>query len=199
MCGTDARQSRNTVVRLVSMTLFHSSRVNSVMVLRTLMPALLMRICTPPYAAVTSRSTRATWSSQVTSATNTLASPPAACASFATAFNCSWLRETRANLAPAPASASAMALPRPLLAPVIRATLPWSFFSIVMYPSHSDSVGRVDNPVSDRLRSVDIRERQPAGLTRRLNREVPHAAHPLSQRLPNRHVLHLRELDRSRG
>ena len=48
MSGTKARHIRNTLVRFVSMTLFHSSSVNSVIALRTLMPALLMRICTPP-------------------------------------------------------------------------------------------------------------------------------------------------------
>ena len=44
MCGTNDRHIRNTDVRFVPSTKFHSSRVKSVMLFRTLTPALLMRI-----------------------------------------------------------------------------------------------------------------------------------------------------------
>src|SRR5437763_389182 len=126
----------------------------------------------------------------------TLASLPI---SFATSRSWSPFRETSASFAPAPASARAIAFPSPLLAPVIRATLPLSFFSVIHVTFDSDSMGRVDDPVGDRLWAVDIRKGQPAALARCLNREIADAAHPLRHRLPHSHVLDFRELNRARG
>ncbi len=43
--GTKARQSRKTLVTFVVITPFHSASMKSVMALRRLMPALLIRMC----------------------------------------------------------------------------------------------------------------------------------------------------------
>src|SRR5579863_8183899 len=99
---------------------------------------------------------------------------------MATSFNWSRLRDASASLAPDPASASAMAFPRPLLAPVINATLPLSFFSLIHYSSHSDSVRCVDDVLLHRLRRINARKRQAARLPSRLDRKAAHASHPLT-------------------
>src|SRR5262249_916637 len=143
----------------------------------------------------------ATCSSLVTSATNTLAWPPRACDSSATAFNCFSLRDTNASVAPLSARAKAIALPRPLLAPVMTATLPFRLFRLswlIHHSSPADLVGLVDDPVGHRLRPVDVREGQPAGFPGCLNREIADTCHPLEQGLPHRDVLHLRKLNRAR-
>ena len=67
MCGTNAREQRNALVRFVSITQCHSSSVNSVTGLRRFTPALLIRICTLPADSATRPSSRATSSSFVTS------------------------------------------------------------------------------------------------------------------------------------
>ena len=128
MCGMNERHIRNAAVTLVSITRRHSSSVNSVTGLRTLMPALLIRIFTLPNAATQlAASTRADLIFAGDVGWKAAASPPSAAISPATASSSAASRETRATRAPSAASASAMALPSPLLAPVITAMRPASF------------------------------------------------------------------------
>ncbi len=109
MCGMKARHIRNAPVRFVLRTLFHSSSVKSVTFLRTLMPALLIRMSTRAEAFYH----RFFEGSHIVSR---------------------WRRRTRRRRArlgcairrrlarPALASARAISRPSPRLAPVITAT-----------------------------------------------------------------------------
>src|SRR6267143_3822094 len=127
MCGTNARHIRKTLVRLVSCTCRHSVRVKSAMGLRMFMPALLMRICTFPNRRVAAASTRRTCSSSVMSAGQIAASPPSERTSLAVFWSCDPSRETNKSRAPSAPNARAIALPNPLLAPVMIVTLPVRF------------------------------------------------------------------------
>src|SRR5882757_1500985 len=124
MPGTKALQARKVLTRLESTTLDHSLRVNSVTLLRILMPALLIRICGLGNLALTFSASLATSLSLVTSAVKLSTTPPLALSPSATLFSLSWLRPTRAILAPAPDSVWAMASPKPPLPPTITAVLP---------------------------------------------------------------------------
>ena len=59
--------------------------------------------------------------------------PPRFSTACFTSFNCSVRRETSAMLAPAAPSAKAIALPIPLLAPVMTATLPLRLYSLIAF------------------------------------------------------------------
>src|ERR1700731_2993579 len=131
MCGTKLRHIRKTLVKLVSRTRCHSSRENSINCFRRFIPALLIKMWTPSKALRTSRSSWQTFSTYETSAGKDSALPPTASTSSFTAFSCSRSRETSARFAPAEPSARAMALPRPLLAPVMTATLPCRSYSFI--------------------------------------------------------------------
>src|SRR5579863_1442130 len=125
MPGTNARHMRNVEIRLVSSTLRNSSSVKSTRFLRTLIPALLIKICALPNLAFTASATAPTWSSLVTSATKMSAVAPLAAISSRTCSSRARSRATSAICAPAPASAFAIASPRPRLPPVITAVRPF--------------------------------------------------------------------------
>ena len=78
-----------------------------------------------PNVATTLSVPALTAASSVTSIATPIALPPAAVISAATLSAASWLMSAMATLAPCFAYNSAIALPRPLAAPVIRATLPF--------------------------------------------------------------------------
>src|SRR5450432_3657443 len=133
MPGTKALQARKVVTRLESTTLWNSASVKSVMLLRILIPAELIRICGFLNLAFTSLARRATSLSLVMSAVKLSTVPPLALRSPATLFSLSLLRPTSAILAPAPDKVCAMASPRPPEPPTITAVLPLR--SIFMEPS----------------------------------------------------------------
>ena len=122
MPGTKVRDIENGPVRLTSRISCHSSRDISSIGLRLLMPALLIRMSQTPKASLTIWSTSAAAVSSVTSAMMYSAVPPRARIPWTTSESNSSFRATKATFAPAPARASAISRPRPLLAPVTTAT-----------------------------------------------------------------------------
>ena len=130
MWGTKLRHIRKTLVKLVSRTRRHSSREFD-----QLFPEIHPGIVDQDVDAIES------FEDIVFELANLLLvrdvrlkgfcrSAAASTSSF-TAFSCSRSRETSARFAPADPSARAMALPRPLLAPVMTATLPWRSYSFI--------------------------------------------------------------------
>src|SRR5450631_321593 len=124
--GYTACEHRNALVRLVLITLSHSSRSSACGGLRILMPALLTRMSMRP----SSRLTRSTMSATAAS-------------DFAS------LRPTTAISAPASASPRAMPRPMPPLPPVTIATLPPRSNSFDVIVIIQDAVR--DRPESARL------------------------------------------------
>src|SRR5215831_10576266 len=57
----------------------------------------------------------------------------------------------------------------------------------------------VENRIGERLRVIDIGNRQAAGLARRFDRQIADAEHALQDVLFDLHILHLRQLNRARG
>jgi hypothetical protein len=127
MWGTKARQTKKGAVRFVSITLLHSPGVNSVRGFRMLIPALLMRMFTSPKRSITDFLSTSTSSSFDTSAVKAPDVAPKVFASFETSSRPLTCLDTRARFAPASPKARAIDLPKPLLAPVTRATLPFNF------------------------------------------------------------------------
>src|SRR5437763_6971761 len=93
------------------------------------MPALLIRMSTPPYAATVAATPALTCCSFVTSIATPRASPPADLISAAAPSAASRFRSAMTTFAPSRAYRCAMALPMPLTAPVTIATFPSSFMA----------------------------------------------------------------------
>src|ERR1017187_3677411 len=123
MCAPAARESRNTAVRLISITASQSSSECSTAGARRMMPALFTRISTAPIAATASSITRSACARELRSAARQCVRTPAFspmrfAVSSGAAISC------RTTSAPAWAKPSAIAAPNPRLEPVTRATLP---------------------------------------------------------------------------
>src|ERR1700733_8977487 len=124
MAGWTVCEHRNALVRLVLITLSHSSSESACGALRILMPALLTRISIRPSSLPTRPTIAVTADGSVTSATTDIALTPSLARSAAAAIDFASLRPTIAILAPASASPRAMPRPMPPLPPVTSATLP---------------------------------------------------------------------------
>ncbi len=117
-------ESWKTLVRLTCRTCCQSSRETSSAAARAMVPALLMRMSTRPSLSSTCEKSDSAPEVEERSAWQATAWPPAevmAAAVSAAGRRLPWT----ATVAPAWARAVAMAAPRPLAAPVTRATL-WS-------------------------------------------------------------------------
>src|SRR5262245_50964983 len=124
MPGATARAQRNMEVRLVASTPSHSSSVTSSDGLSRVTPALLTRMSMGPRVPSASLTACRISSALVTSRGIARARPPAPSISAAADTISSLARAAQAILAPASAKASAMARPRPRLAPVTNAVRP---------------------------------------------------------------------------
>src|SRR6266446_7803630 len=124
IAGYAACEHRNALVRLVLMTLSHSSRSSACGDLRMLMPALLTRMSIRPSSRLTRSTMAVTAALSMTPAVTDIALVPACLSSATAAADFASLRPTIAM--PAPASANPRAMPRPMppLPPVTIATLP---------------------------------------------------------------------------
>src|SRR6185503_8754078 len=120
-CGYAACAATNALVRFVSTTSFHSSRLYSCGCLRTFMPALLTRMSRRPSRCAASSTIARQDFSSVRSACRANALPPS-CFTAAAFFALS--RPAMATAAPACASPRAMPRPMPPLPPVTSAALP---------------------------------------------------------------------------
>src|SRR6185312_1662753 len=127
MCLSAALVVRKPPSRWIASIFFQSAKANCSIGLMICTPALEIRMSRRPNAATTLSVPALTASSLVTSIATPSALPPAALISAATLSAASWL-------------ISAIALPRPLAAPVIRATLP---LRLVMRCSFTNSEDRV--------------------------------------------------------
>src|SRR6185503_14333904 len=120
-CGYAACAATNALVRFVSTTSFHSSRLYSCGCLRTFMPALLTRMSRRPSRCAASSTIARQDFSSVRSACRANVLPPS-CFTAAAFFALS--RPAMATAAPACASPRAMPRPMPPLPPVTSAALP---------------------------------------------------------------------------
>src|ERR1700730_7442220 len=122
--GCAACEHRNALVRLVLITLSHSSGSSVCGGLRILMPALLTRMSIRPSSRLTRSTILATAALSVTSAMTDIALTPRLRRSATAAFDFASLRPTTAMPAPASARPRAMPSPMPPLPPGTMATLP---------------------------------------------------------------------------
>src|SRR5829696_9003910 len=126
-CGIAALETRKGPVRLASMTSLHSSSgYSSIATLGPSRPALLTSTSIFPKRSTDSPTSLSTSAPFDTSAATARTSPPTSSTSPATGRTESSLRAFTTTRAPSLANASASALPRPWLAPVTSATLPFS-------------------------------------------------------------------------
>ena len=131
--------TRNTPLRLVSITASQSSSFKSTRKPSRLMPALFTRISAMPADDSASAKQSRTEAESVTSTSTHIALPPLSAIDWAVSSSFSRLRAARTTVAPASASVSANCRPRPEPAPVTRATRPSrlnrSAYVIVRAPS----------------------------------------------------------------
>src|ERR1700737_1789780 len=139
----------NALVRLVRITLSHSSISSASGDLRILMPALLTRISIRPNSRTVRSTISATAALSVTSAGTDIALAPCCLSSATAATDFASLRPTMAM--PAPASASPRAMPRPMppLPPVTIATLPPRSNSVVFMDDIPDECSALALPDQD--------------------------------------------------
>ena len=123
MCRPACCIRRKTLVRFTSITASQSSSEYSAAGARRIMPALLTRISIAPKCPTVSSTSRAQTSGKPTSPTSATAFAPAASILCCVALGAA-LEPCTATLAPACASATAMAAPSPRDEPVTRAVLP---------------------------------------------------------------------------
>src|SRR5258708_6050086 len=122
--GWTAFEHRNALVRLVFITLSHSSSSSTSGALRILVPALLTRMSIRPSSRLARSIMAPTAFLSVTSAAIDIALPPSCLISATAASDFAALRPTMVMAAPAFASPRAMPSPMPPLPPVTIATLP---------------------------------------------------------------------------
>ncbi len=130
MIGKTARLQRKVPVRQAPMTLFQAA--SEILSSRppSNAPALLMRISTRPNRARAAATQACTPASSVTSSVVANTSAPAARNSATVFSSFAEFRAQMATWAPSAAKALAIPLPIPWLAPVMRATLPASRFTM---------------------------------------------------------------------
>src|SRR5260221_535641 len=121
------------------------------------MPALLIRMSTPEKASITPATPLFTAASSVTSIATPMAWAPLSPICLAVACAALPSRSAIATLAPSRAKTSAMSLPMPLAAPVMRATLSLSFMRVL---SSWGSARQIDhaNP------ALELRRLEPVGM-----------------------------------
>ncbi len=115
---------KNTDLRLVSITASQSASLKSMASARRMMPALFTRMSTAPFQAIAPSVMR--WWSEVVERSASIAMASRPSPSMPAMVRDGSLRPTSTRSAPAEARASAIACPRPVLAPVTTATLPSS-------------------------------------------------------------------------
>src|SRR5450631_481677 len=149
IAGYTACEHKNALVRLVLITLSHSSSSSACGALRILMPALLTRMSIRPSSRKLRSTMAVTAALSVTSATTDIALTPCRLSSAAAASDFVSLRPTITNWAPALASPRAMPRPMPPLPPVTIATLP-------LRSNGFDVIGIVQDAVRDRSESARL-------------------------------------------
>lgn len=123
MWGIDARDISQVPRTLIAIVVSHTSGVVSHVVPANSTPALLNRTSMRPWSRITSATTRAQSSSDDTSARIAPIAWPSRAASSTTASSASCPRPVTTTWAPSRAKRNADSRPRPLLPPVISATL----------------------------------------------------------------------------
>src|SRR5271168_5186442 len=119
-----AWEKRKVPVRLVSMTLFHCSRVISSVRAPQEVPALLMRMSMRPNSLTAVSATARMLAGSFTSQPKARVRTPIFCSSSAACWQRSFLRAQSTRLAPISAKPSAIWRPRPTEPPVMTATRP---------------------------------------------------------------------------
>src|SRR5262245_58677583 len=121
MCREQARANRNEPRRLVLITSSHSWSLIRGRSVSRVTPALLTRMSILPHFSTRPSISASTGPLSFTSQENASACPPAVVIAATVSASFSALRATQATFAPLPASASAIARPKPCDAPVTTA------------------------------------------------------------------------------
>ena len=155
MARMAARLVRNPASRCTAMTLRQSENEKSCNGATICTPALLTSTSRPPSSLVMRTTAASTPASSVTSSPMASARPPCCTMASATVCAAAAFISTTATAAPAWANTSAMRLPRPLAAPVTKATLPSRrMMGFVMKKLLVSDSGKTECPQTLRTHSI---------------------------------------------
>src|SRR5579859_1967403 len=128
-------------VRFTASVRFQASRVVAAIPCRAIVPALLMRMCSPPYSRCAAATASIQLFSSATSCSRKSALAPLFSSRARSAAPAAASTSVRTRSAPSPAKSSASAVPWPPAAPVINATLPASLGIASSIKSFCDGFG----------------------------------------------------------